>query len=118
MEDTPAVLSDPGGWCWLLKITRPRFPRTLFRGTRGGDFVSSPLKCQRNTYRPTALEIGKMYRSTLALSLVYVTLVTAPAAAAPKLKLYVANSAGNDIHVIDTATNKVIKRIEVGPQPH
>ncbi len=59
-----------------------------------------------------------MYRSTLALSLVYVTLVTAPAAAAAKLKLYVANSAGNDIHVIDTATNKVIKRIEVGPQPH
>ncbi|HUY90770.1 MAG TPA: beta-propeller fold lactonase family protein [Pirellulales bacterium] len=33
-------------------------------------------------------------------------------------KLYVANSAGNDIHVIDTATNRVIKRVEVGPQPH
>jgi YVTN family beta-propeller protein len=33
-------------------------------------------------------------------------------------KLYVANSAGNDIHVIDTATNRVIKRIEVGPEPH
>jgi len=33
-------------------------------------------------------------------------------------KLYVANSLGNDIHVIDTATNKVIKRVEVGPQPH
>ena len=33
-------------------------------------------------------------------------------------KLYVANSAGNDIHVIDTATNQVIKRVEVGPQPH
>src|SRR5262245_18777473 len=33
-------------------------------------------------------------------------------------KLYVANSAGNDLHVIDTATNKVIKRVEVGPQPH
>jgi YVTN family beta-propeller protein len=36
----------------------------------------------------------------------------------PIHKLYVANSLGNDIHVIDTATNKVIKRIEVGPQPH
>ena len=36
--------------------------------------------------------------------------------AAPKL--YVANSAGNDLHVIDTATNTVIKRIEVGPEPH
>lgn len=33
-------------------------------------------------------------------------------------KLYVANSAGNDLHVIDVATNKVIKRVEVGPQPH
>lgn len=33
-------------------------------------------------------------------------------------KLYVANSAGNDIHVVDTATNRVIKRVEVGPQPH
>jgi YVTN family beta-propeller protein len=33
-------------------------------------------------------------------------------------KLYVANSAGNDIHVIDLATNKVLRRVEVGPQPH
>jgi YVTN family beta-propeller protein len=33
-------------------------------------------------------------------------------------KLYVANSAGNDIHVIDTATNRVLRRVEVGPQPH
>src|SRR4051812_6285279 len=33
-------------------------------------------------------------------------------------KLYVANSAGNDLHVIDTATNKVVNRVEVGPQPH
>ena len=36
----------------------------------------------------------------------------------PVPKLYVANSAGNDIHVIDTATNRVIKRVEVGPEPH
>jgi YVTN family beta-propeller protein len=33
-------------------------------------------------------------------------------------KLYVANSAGDDLHVIDTVTNKVIKHVEVGPQPH
>ena len=33
-------------------------------------------------------------------------------------KLYVTNSAGNDLHVVDTATNKVIRRVEVGPQPH
>lgn len=36
----------------------------------------------------------------------------------PRQKLYVANSAGNDLQIIDTATNKVIKRVEVGPQPH
>jgi YVTN family beta-propeller protein len=59
-----------------------------------------------------------MYRSILALSLICTAPVAAPAAAEPKHKLYVANSAGNDIHVIDPATNKVIKRIEVGPQPH
>ena len=40
------------------------------------------------------------------------------AAGALAQKLYVANSAGNDIHVIDTATNRVIKRVEVGPEPH
>lgn len=46
--------------------------------------------------------------------------VAAPAllASEPPLKLYVANSAGNDIHVIDTVTNRVIKRVEVGPEPH
>jgi YVTN family beta-propeller protein len=33
-------------------------------------------------------------------------------------KLYVTNSAGNDLHVVDVATNQVIKRIEVGPEPH
>src|SRR5262245_23296087 len=36
----------------------------------------------------------------------------------PQQKLYVANSAGTGLHVIDTATNKVIRRVEVGPQPH
>jgi YVTN family beta-propeller protein len=39
-------------------------------------------------------------------------------AAEPVRKLYVANSAGNDLHVIDTATNRVIARVEVGPEPH
>ena len=47
--------------------------------------------------------------------------VLAPAADPPRRpaqKLYVANSLGNDVHVIDTATNEVIRRVEVGPQPH
>ncbi|HWB10124.1 MAG TPA: cytochrome D1 domain-containing protein [Pirellulales bacterium] len=39
-------------------------------------------------------------------------------ASRPLQKLYVANSAGDDIHVIDTATNRVIGRVAVGPQPH
>ncbi len=33
-------------------------------------------------------------------------------------KLYVTNSAGDDVTVIDVATNKVLGRIEVGPHPH
>jgi YVTN family beta-propeller protein len=33
-------------------------------------------------------------------------------------KLYVTNSAGNDVTVIDVATNKPLGRIEVGPNPH
>jgi len=33
-------------------------------------------------------------------------------------KLYVANSAGTDLHIINPTTNKIINRVEVGPQPH
>ena len=33
-------------------------------------------------------------------------------------KLYVTNSAGNDVTVVDVATNKTIGRIEVGQHPH
>jgi YVTN family beta-propeller protein len=33
-------------------------------------------------------------------------------------KLYVTNSAGDDVTVIDAATNKPLGRIEVGPHPH
>lgn len=43
---------------------------------------------------------------------------TAPEQPQPARKLYVASSAGNDIYVIDPATNRVIKRVEVGPEPH
>lgn len=35
-----------------------------------------------------------------------------------KQKLYIINTAGNDVTVADVATNKVIGRIEVGPHPH
>jgi YVTN family beta-propeller protein len=44
----------------------------------------------------------------------------APAADPAKVrqKLYVTNSAGDDVTVIDVATNKPIGSIEVGPHPH
>jgi YVTN family beta-propeller protein len=39
-------------------------------------------------------------------------------AAKVRQKLYVTNSAGDDVTVIDVASNKPIGRIEVGPHPH
>lgn len=39
-------------------------------------------------------------------------------ASADKQFLWVTNSLGNDVHVIDVATHKVVHRLEVGPQPH
>ena len=54
----------------------------------------------------------------VALSLVAFAPPAAPREPPPLRKLYVANSAGHDIHVIDTATNQVIQRVDVGPQPH
>jgi YVTN family beta-propeller protein len=55
---------------------------------------------------------------SIAIYLVIAISVPAEPAPNPSQKLYVANSAGDDLHVIDTETNKVIKRVEVGPQPH
>ncbi|HVA47176.1 MAG TPA: hypothetical protein VNH11_12480 [Pirellulales bacterium] len=56
----------------------------------------------------------------MSTCLLSVAVVLAAAGAAPQSppKLYVANSAGNDLHIVDTVTNRVIKRVEVGPQPH
>jgi len=39
-------------------------------------------------------------------------------AAQARQKLYVTNSGGNDVTVVDVAANKVLGRIEVGPHPH
>ena len=49
-----------------------------------------------------------------------ILLLSAPILAGEKVrqKLYITNSAGNDVTVVDTVTNKVIKTIEVGPHPH
>jgi YVTN family beta-propeller protein len=58
----------------------------------------------------------------LTLPLVALVLVPFLAAAAEpsagRQKLYVTNSAGDDVTVIDVATNKPLGRIEVGPHPH
>jgi YVTN family beta-propeller protein len=58
-------------------------------------------------------------RSLLPVPVVFL-LLAAPLAAGEKIKqkLYITNSAGNDITVADPATNKVIGRIEVGAKPH
>src|SRR4051812_38642222 len=45
-------------------------------------------------------------------------LPAAEPAAKVRQKLYVTNSAGDDVTIIDVATNKAIGRIEVGPHPH
>jgi len=44
--------------------------------------------------------------------------MTADVHAAAKQFLWVTNAYGNDVHVIDVATHQVIKRVEVGPNPH
>jgi YVTN family beta-propeller protein len=59
-----------------------------------------------------------MHLTSLSLPLILTALAAVPDSPSPVHKLYVANAAGNDIHVIDTNTNRVIKRIEVGPEPH
>lgn len=46
------------------------------------------------------------------------SLVLGSFATESKQRLYVTNSAGNDLHIIDVATHQVVKRVEVGPQPH
>ena len=50
--------------------------------------------------------------------LVLALLLACPALAGAAGKLYVANSAGDDVHVIDSLTHKLLKRVAVGPQPH
>jgi YVTN family beta-propeller protein len=60
-------------------------------------------------------------RSSLAAAVMLLAPLAAPAAeptAKVTQKLYVTNSAGNDVTVIDVATNKPLGSIEVGPHPH
>jgi YVTN family beta-propeller protein len=57
-------------------------------------------------------------RFRLIAPLLLVLAFAASASAAGKQYLWQTNSYGNDVHVIDVATNKVVKNFEVGPQPH
>lgn len=62
---------------------------------------------------------GRIMRRVLNwVGLIICMTATVHAQPKPVSKLYVANSAGNDLHVVDTATNRVIRRVEVGPEPH
>lgn len=63
-----------------------------------------------------------MFQRLTGLLLTWVSLAGAALAVEPaaqvRHKLYVTNSAGNDVTVVDAATQKPIGRIEVGPNPH
>src|SRR5262245_30586977 len=56
------------------------------------------------------------------LAVAFVVVTASAHAAEPAVKarqkLYVTNSAGNDVTIIDVATHKPIGRLEVGPHPH
>ena len=62
-----------------------------------------------------------MFRRIIGLTILLCIPALARAEDAPakvRQKLYVTNSAGNDVTVIDVANNKVLGRFEVGPHPH
>ena len=59
-----------------------------------------------------------MIRKTLLLALGAAFVLAGPAEAATRSILYVANSQGDDITIIDLATQKVIKTLKVGPIVH
>ena len=57
-----------------------------------------------------AIVVGVLFTVVLA--------ATFSAASAERQKLYILSSAGNDVTVVDVATNKIIGSIEVGDRPH
>ncbi len=59
-----------------------------------------------------------MHFTALFLPVIFTAFPAAPESRHTAHKLYVASSAGDDIHVIDTATNRVINRVRVGTEPH
>lgn len=58
---------------------------------------------------------------TLVRTLIVAAAFAAPAsaeAAKPRQLLWQTNSEGNDIHIFDLASGALVKRLEVGPEPH
>jgi YVTN family beta-propeller protein len=56
--------------------------------------------------------------SCLTLALLTLSSFAAAEPAAVRQMLYVTNSTGDDVTIVDVATNKPLGRIEVGPHPH
>src|SRR5437764_15369671 len=56
--------------------------------------------------------------SSLCLVVLLGVVTSLHAQSEPVRKLYIINTAGDDVTVADIATNKVLGRIEVGPRPH
>jgi YVTN family beta-propeller protein len=56
--------------------------------------------------------------SLFVLSVIAAVSTTAAARADGQQFLWQTNAYGDDVHVVDVASNKVVKRIVVGPQPH
>lgn len=52
------------------------------------------------------------------LATLILTLAAGAGRAATQRQLWITNAYGNDVHIYDVATWKLIKRIEVGPNPH
>jgi YVTN family beta-propeller protein len=75
--------------------------------------VNSPLAASSGD--PTV--VRRIIAATILLCLPALALA-GDATSKVRQKLYVTNSAGDDVTVIDVATNKVLGRIEVGPHPH
>ncbi len=57
-------------------------------------------------------------RTLLLVAVLFVSSMTAEVLAAAKQFLWVTNAYGNDVHIVDVTTHRVIKRVEVGPNPH
>ena len=57
-------------------------------------------------------------RSLVGLAVLVLSMQVAAGAAEGKQYLWQTNAYGDDVHVVEVGSNKVLKRIVVGPEPH